>query len=58
MANVALMVNLNPMTWVRFIVWMVIGKILRVTIEINSYSCFVLLNYFRICDLFRLRYAP
>jgi cationic amino acid transporter 4 len=25
LANVALMVNLNPMTWVRFLVWMVIG---------------------------------
>ncbi|XP_069973702.1 cationic amino acid transporter 4 isoform X2 [Penaeus vannamei] len=26
--NVALMVHLNPMTWIRFIVWMVIGLVL------------------------------
>ena len=26
-ANIALMVNLNPMTWVRFLVWVTIGNI-------------------------------
>lgn len=26
LANVALMVNLNPMTWVRFCIWMAIGN--------------------------------
>ena len=25
-ANIALMVNLNPMTWVRFLVWVTIGN--------------------------------
>lgn len=30
-ANVALMVNLNPMTWIRFLVWIIVGLIIYFT---------------------------
>lgn len=29
-ANVALMVNLNPMTWIRFLVWIIVGNMLNI----------------------------
>lgn len=39
LANVALMVNLNPMTWVRFAIWMAIGEfIFKSTARIFNHS--------------------
>lgn len=38
--NVALMVHLNPMTWIRFIVWMVIGQYACVCVCVyKTFSC-------------------
>lgn len=43
LANVGLMVNLNPMTWVRFCIWMVIGnRIFDLFIRPDSKSSFFL----------------
>ena len=55
MANVALMVNLNPMTWVRFGIWMSIGNTRTIAGVIYILRAF---NVSRLRDLLCVWNAP
>lgn len=55
LANVALMVNLNPMTWVRFAIWMAIGKFVLKKFCVNFQSSNLRIRF---RDLFCLWNAP